>query len=69
MEDNEFVSGGGLHFEKTFFGNDLMTAEPSFLSSLSLMDLNLLRDTGWYQVNLALADKFEFGRNHTCSIF
>lgn len=48
MEDNEIIRKGGIHFEKTFFGNEIMTAETSSLPSLSIMTLSLLRDTGWY---------------------
>jgi hypothetical protein len=29
MEDNEVVTSSGIHFEKIFFGNEIMTAENS----------------------------------------
>jgi hypothetical protein len=27
MEDNEIIKGSGIHFEKTYFGNEFMTAD------------------------------------------
>lgn len=48
MENIEPSKEHGIHYEKTYFGNEIMTADfetESLVSSISLM---FLVDTGWY---------------------
>ena len=49
MENGGGAGTQGSHFEKTMFGNDLMTARDIFTdASFSFFNIALLRDTGWY---------------------
>jgi hypothetical protein len=48
MENIEPSKEHGIHFEKTYFGDELMTADFETDSSLSNISLMFLLDTGWY---------------------
>ncbi len=47
----ENEGSGGLHWEKTFFHNEMMTSVFDKNWALSKITLAFLQDTGWYQVN------------------
>lgn len=54
------------HFEKRTFGNELMTSQMTGKPAMSLFTLNLLLDTGWYQVDMNQAEQFSWGANKGC---
>lgn len=69
MEDGGTGASAGSHFEKIYFGNEIITARFSGYTPLSKMTLALLEDTGWYKVDYGKAQYLGFGRNAGCSIF
>ena len=74
LENEGTDASSGAHFEKTIFGNEIMTSEKAGHSSLSEFTLALMEDSGWYKLNYAVADQFHHGKgngceflNHNCS--
>ncbi len=47
----ENEGNSGLHWEKTYFHNELMTSQIHLNCAFSNITLAFLRDTGWYQIN------------------
>jgi leishmanolysin len=65
--ENEGPEGSvGSHWEKSTFGNEMMTAESSGDGVLSMFTLHLLNDSGWYEVDFEWAELFNFGRGAGC---
>lgn len=48
MENNDLTTEHGIHLEKTYFGNELMTSDLSSINIISSVSLSFLNDTGWY---------------------
>ena len=57
----------GAHWEEAWFGPEGMSpvggAEPELFSAMSLA---LCQDSGWYQVDYAMAENYEFGKGTGC---
>jgi hypothetical protein len=60
------ISAGG-HWEKTLFGNEMMTASGSENSILSSITLGLLEDSGWYKVDYNMAGNLVWGKGQGCA--
>lgn len=69
LEDEGGDGSKGSHWEKIYFGNELMTAESTGDGVLSVFTLALLNDCGWYKVNMDQAQYFVFGRTAGCDFF
>ena len=55
--ENEGGSGSaGAHWERTILHNEQMTASSIADASYSVFTLSLLQDSGWYQVDMSLAE-------------
>ena len=56
----------GSHFEKSHYGNELMTSQSTGNFVLSRLSLAFLEDTGWYKVDYSTANSFEWGKDQGC---
>ena len=66
--ENEGDSGSsGAHFERLHFGNETMVSEDVENPILSIFTLALLKDSGFYTVDMDKAQTYEWGRNKGCS--
>lgn len=66
LENEGSPSTKGCHWEKTVFGNELMTASQTGGLILSGLTLALLEDTGWYFINYKMAEELKWGKNQGC---
>ena len=65
--ENEGDSGSsGAHFERLHFGNETMVSEDVENPILSKFTLALLKDSGFYTVDMNKAQVFEWGKNRGC---
>lgn len=55
LENQGNASSAGSHFEKIYFGNELMTSQLTGDPVLSVFTLAILEDSGWYFPNYTLA--------------
>ena len=69
LEDDGGLDSHGSHFEKTLFGNEIMTADTSRISVLSIFTLSVLKDSGLYSVDLGQAEEFHWGKGLGCDFF
>ena len=53
----------GSHFEKLHYNNEAMVAQLTGYESSSKFWLALLKDMGWYDVDMGFAEPFEWGRD------
>lgn len=68
--ENEGSSGSvGSHFEKSHFGNEVMTAQMTGMPIFSKFTLTLLEESGWYIVTHGKSEKFHWGKNRGCSFY
>lgn len=67
FENDGPEGSAGSHWEKSTFGNEMMTAESSGDGVLSMFTLHLLNDSGWYDIDFDWAEYFNFGRGAGCS--
>ncbi|GAM19705.1 hypothetical protein SAMD00019534_028800 [Acytostelium subglobosum LB1] len=65
-------SGGYLdwesHWEKRVVGEEFMVAWASPIMPVTRLTLALLKDTGWYDIDLTKAEKWVFGKNLGCDM-
>jgi len=47
-------------------GNELMTGSDVINPVFSTITMAFIKDTGWYDVDFDLAEKFMFGKNEGC---
>ena len=59
----------GSHFEKIHFGNEIMNPKPTGSMVVSLFTLAVLQRTGWYDINMAKAERFVWGKGHGSAFF
>lgn len=65
--ENEGSDGSvGSHFEKTVFGNELMTAKITGRPVLSPFALKVLEDSNWYEIDYSFTEALVWGRNRGC---
>ena len=69
LENNGGLGSRGGHFEKLIFGDEMMTANFSTDSILSVMTLAVAKDSDWYEVDLSLGEQFFWGKDEGCGIF
>jgi leishmanolysin len=67
MENSGGSGSAGSHFERTTFGNEIMTASEIADTRFSELTLALLEGTGWYKVNYDMAEPFHWGRGKGCT--
>jgi leishmanolysin len=69
MENNGSRGSKGAHFEQLFTGDEMMVAKEVPHSSFSALSLAVAADSGWYDIDLSIADEYSFGKNRGCGIF
>ena len=67
LENEGSNASAGAHFEKVYFGNELMTSQKTGFSILSKMTLALLEDSGWYQIDFGKTEELFWGRGKGCA--
>eukprot|EP00825_Cyclidium_porcatum_P034289 TRINITY_DN360_c0_g1_i26.p1 TRINITY_DN360_c0_g1~~TRINITY_DN360_c0_g1_i26.p1 ORF type:complete len:607 (+),score=41.90 TRINITY_DN360_c0_g1_i26:937-2757(+) len=69
--ENQGGSGSlGSHWERAVLQDEYMTSSQISTQAIySNFTLALLKDTGWYSVNLSQADPIMWGKNKGCSFF
>lgn len=67
LEDGGGSGTAGSHWEKRVFMNEFMnpTSEPVMIRSG--LTLSLLQDSGWYQVDMSVADRYSWGAGQGCN--
>lgn len=66
LENEGGVISRGSHWEKSVFGNELMTASHAETLILSEFTLAILEDSGWYKVDYSFAGNMTWGKNKGC---
>ncbi|CAH8856891.1 unnamed protein product [Trichobilharzia szidati] len=65
--ENDGGSGTAIvHFEKRITEDELMSGSYSKETYISSLTLAYFKDTGWYDVNMSMADNWKFGKNWGC---
>lgn len=67
LENDGKRSTKGSHLERILFGNELMIPETPIISILSKFTLSLLKDSGFYTVDLDQAEEFYWAKNAGCN--
>lgn len=68
LEDNGGPGSAGVHWDRLFFGDEIMTANaigPRILSNFTLTLLNLSK---WYLVDFQYGSNLIWAKNSGCSI-
>lgn len=63
LEDDGGSGTATGHWEKKFFGNELMTGIMTGNPVTSYVTLGLMEDSGWYQVNYDTANILYWGKD------
>ncbi|CAH8573696.1 unnamed protein product [Schistosoma curassoni] len=71
MDGMDLENDGGsgtafVHFEKRITEDELMSGSYSKDSYVSSLTLAYFKDTGWYNVNMSMAQNWRFGKNWGC---
>ncbi|CAL8096171.1 unnamed protein product [Calicophoron daubneyi] len=65
--ENQGGSGtSSAHFEKRLAFNELMSGSIKVTTTLSQLTLSYFKDTGWYEVNMDLAEPWNYGKGLGC---
>ena len=68
--ENEGSSGSvSSHFEKVVFGSELMISQITFDPKVTKMTLAVVKDSGWYQVDMTAGELYSWGKDAGCGIF
>nr|CAH8853200.1 unnamed protein product [Trichobilharzia regenti] len=67
LENEGSSASAGSHFEARIYGDELMVAELQKKSLITPILLAYMNDTGWYNVNFRVAEKWEYGKNLGCT--
>lgn len=66
MENQGGAGSAKSHFERRVFGQEIMTASTIEDSRISKFTLSLLASTGWYQVDMTMAEPLAWGKGEGC---
>ena len=69
LEDNGGEGSVGGHFERVIFGDETMVAEDVSIAKFSKITLALLKDSGWYDIDLSKGDLWTWGKGEGCELF
>lgn len=69
LEDDGGDGSKGGHFERIVFGDETMVAEDVAIAKFSKMTLALLKDSGWYNIDLSKGDFYTWGKGEGCELF
>jgi hypothetical protein len=68
LEDQGGEDSKGSHFEKLWFGNELMIANDHHSIRVSSFTFKVLEESGWYIPNYGMSEDLEWLRNDGCKI-
>ena len=66
LEDNGGEESLGAHFERTWVGNELMSAQESVQIVISGYTAALIEDSGWYQLSSGFTEPLAWGSGKGC---
>lgn len=66
LEDEGSVGSQYSHWERSHFGDEVMTASSTADSKVSVFTLALFEDSGWYYPNYTMKEEFTFLRDCQC---
>ena len=69
LEDDGGDGSKGGHFERIIFGDETMVSEDVSIAKFSKMTLALLKDSGWYDIDLGMGDHYTWGQGEGCDLF
>ena len=69
LEDDGGDGSKGGHFERIVFGDETMVSEDVPIAKFSKMTLALLKDSGWYEIDLGMGDHYTWGKGEGCAMF
>lgn len=67
LEDNGSAGSLGAHFERTWVGNELMSAQENIQMVISGYTASLMADSGWYQVGTGFSEYLSWGYQKGCT--
>lgn len=68
LEDDGGEGSEGGHFERIVFGDETMVSEDVAVAKFSKMTLALLKDSGWYDIDLGKGDYYTWGKDEGCKL-
>jgi hypothetical protein len=68
LEDEGGAGSAGSHFERIMFGDETMVAEDVTTAKFSKMTLAVLKDSGWYEIDLTKGDLWTWGKGEGCAL-
>ena len=69
LEDDGGEGSAGGHLERIIFGDETMVSEDVEIAKFSKMTLALLKDSGWYDIDLGKGDHYTWGKGEGCDLF
>ena len=69
LEDDGGDGSKGGHFERVVFGDETMVSEDVATAKFSRMTLALMKDSGWYDIDLSKGDHYTWGKGEGCAMF
>lgn len=69
LENEDGNQPAGSHFEKIFFGNEIMTGQTTGNPVWSKFTLTLMEDSGWYKVDYTQAQELDWGKGKGCDFY
>lgn len=69
LEDEGGDGSKGGHLERFVFGVETMVAEDIYTAQFSKITLSLLKDSGWYVIDLSDGDYYTWGKGEGCDLF
>jgi hypothetical protein len=69
LEDDGGDGSKGGHFERIVFGDETMVAEDVEVAKFSKITLALMKDSGWYDIDVMKGDAYTWGKGEGCELF
>ena len=69
LEDDGGDGSKGGHFERVVFGDETMVSEDVAVAKFSKFTLALLKDSGWYDIDMTKGDHYTWGKGEGCELF
>ena len=69
LEDDGGEGSKGGHFERIVFGDETMVSEDVGVAKFSKVTLALMKDSGWYDIDLSKGDYYTWGKGEGCQLF
>ena len=69
LEDDGGEGSKGGHFERIVFGDETMVSEDVSIAKFSKITLALMKDSGWYDIDVNAGDHYTWGKGEGCEMF